>query len=185
VTVESLAIPEVKLIKPVIHHDNRGAFMEVYKRSSFVNAGITDTFVQWNHSYSRGNVLRGLHFQAPPKAHAKLVRCVLGEIVDVAVDVRCGSPSYGQWVKARLSAENGYQLYVPAGFAHGFAVLSDEAQVSYGLSGEFAPDYEVGIAWDDPDLAIDWEVTHPILSLRDRAQQPFSAVKRAFIYGAP
>jgi dTDP-4-dehydrorhamnose 3,5-epimerase len=183
VEIEALAIPEIKLIKPTIHPDNRGAFMEVYKRSSFLAAGIQDTFVQWNHSFSKQNVVRGLHFQVPPKAHAKLVRCVSGEIIDVAVDVRRGSPSYGRWVKARLSGENGYQLYIPPGFAHGFAVIR-EAQVSYGLSGEFAPDCECGVAWDDPALAIDWEVTDPILSARDEQQQPLSAIDSQFNYGA-
>jgi dTDP-4-dehydrorhamnose 3,5-epimerase len=183
VEIEALAIPELKLIKPVIHPDDRGLFMEVYKRSSFLAAGIQDTFVQWNHSYSRQNVVRGLHFQVPPQAHAKLVRCVSGEIIDVAVDVRRGSSTYGQWVKVRLSGENGYQLYIPSGFAHGFAVIR-EAQVSYGLTGEFAPDYECGFAWDDPELAIDWEVTQPILSARDQRLPPLSAIDSQFTYGA-
>lgn len=182
-TVQPLSIPEVKLIHLPVHRDARGSLMEVYKRSSFLAAGIAETFVQWNRSRSRRGVIRGLHCQIPPKAHAKLVCCAVGEILDVAVDVRRGSPSYGRHVAVRLSAESGAQLYIPAGFAHGFAVLSELAEVNYGLSSEFDPEHEVGIAWDDPELAIDWGIEAPILSARDRANPPLRAIDTRFVYG--
>jgi dTDP-4-dehydrorhamnose 3,5-epimerase len=149
--------------------DARGFFAETYKRSSFSERGIPDLFVQDNYSHSVRGVLRGLHYQKYPKAQAKLVRVIGGEIFDVAVDIRRGSPSYGRWVSAVLSATKGEMLYVPVGFAHGFCVLSDEADVAYKVTEEYAPEVERGIMWNDPDLAIPWPVRTPILSPEDAA----------------
>jgi dTDP-4-dehydrorhamnose 3,5-epimerase len=131
--------------------------------------GIGDVFVQDNHSRSTRGVLRGLHYQMPPAGQAKLVRVVLGEVWDVAVDIRHGSPTFGRWVGVTLSAENRRQLYVPVGFAHGFCVISEVAEFLYKASSYYAPDLERGIAWDDPDLAIPWPVAGPTLSARDRS----------------
>lgn len=179
---ERLELPEVILITPEVRGDARGFFMESYKRSVFAEHGIPDLFVQDNHSRSGRHVLRGLHFQVPPAAHAKLVRCTVGEILDVAVDIRRGSPSFGRWVGAVLSRENAQQLYVPLGFAHGFMVLSSEAEVQYKITHEYTPKAERGVAWDDPDIGIDWGVEHPVLSERDRRQPRLSDLDTGFTY---
>ena len=179
---ERLAIPEVILVTPEVAEDARGFFMESYKRSAFAAGGIEDSFVQDNHSSSAAGVLRGLHYQVPPAAHAKLVRCVRGEILDVAVDIRRGSPTFGHWVSARLSAESRQQLYVPVGFAHGFLVLSARAEVLYKISHEYAPDLERGVAWDDPAIGVAWGVSEPRLSQRDREQPPLAAAELPFVY---
>jgi len=141
--------------------------METYCASVFAANGIASDFVQDNTSFSERGVLRGLHFQRPPKAQGKLVRVVLGEIYDVAVDIRPASPTYGQWVAETLSAENRRQIYVPPGFAHGFCVLGERAGIAYKTTAEYAPDLEDGIRWNDPQIGIPWPIAEPVLSPRD------------------
>ena len=143
--------------------------MESYKYSEFFAFGIKERFVQDNHSRSKKGVLRGLHYQRHPKAQGKLVRVVVGEIFDVAVDLRLNSPTYGKWVGERLSAENKRMLYIPPGFAHGFCVLSEEAEVLYKTTEEYSPDHDAGIIWNDPEIGIDWPIERPILSPKDAA----------------
>ncbi len=163
-----LSIPDVILIKPKVFEDERGFFMETYKKSDFEKAGIKCEFVQDNHSKSKYGVLRGLHFQKEPYAQAKIVRCVRGVIYDVAVDLRRNSPTFGKYVAVILSEFNRYMLYIPRGFAHGFLVLSDEAEVIYKVDNEYAPEYECGLIWNDPDVNIPWPIDNPILSEKDR-----------------
>jgi dTDP-4-dehydrorhamnose 3,5-epimerase len=166
------AVPEVMLIEPKAFGDDRGWFMETYKRSEFEAHGIAVEFRQDNHSRSTGKgVLRGLHYQKDPAAQGKLVRCVVGTIFDVAVDIRKGSPTYGQWVSAELSAENRRMLWVPAGFAHGFCTLTDVSEVVYTATAEYSPAHDRGIRWNDPALGIRWPVQTPVLSIKD-AQAP-------------
>lgn len=166
-------MPTAQLIKPRRFGDARGWFTEVYSKRAFTALGIEDEFVQDNHSLSAPrHTLRGLHFQRPPYAQAKLVRCVRGRILDIAVDVRAGSPTYGQYVAAQLSEENGYQLFVPTGFAHGFLTLEENCEVTYKVTDFYAPDCDGGLRWNDPTLAIDWSLPagmEPELSDRDRA----------------
>lgn len=162
-----LEISDLILIEPVVFGDNRGFFFEFYKRSDFLKAGITEEFVQDNHSCSLKGVLRGLHFQKEPEAQGKLIRCIKGEIFDVAVDIRRDSPTFGRWVSVILSEENKKMLYIPPGFAHGFQVLSDMAEVIYKTTKEYSPQHEAGIIWNDPQLNINWPIKEPILSKRD------------------
>jgi dTDP-4-dehydrorhamnose 3,5-epimerase len=165
---EPTTIPGVVIISPPVFADDRGFLMETYKRSVFDVAGFTAPFVQENHSRSARGTLRGLHYQRAPKAQGKLVRVIVGEIFDVAVDIRKDSPTFGRWVGATLSAANRQSMYVPPGCAHGFCVTSPEAEVIYKMTEEYAPDHEDGIRWDDPGLAITWPLSTPILSDRDR-----------------
>ena len=166
--VTPTALPGVLLIEPIVIADARGWFGETYRADRYAAAGITDVFVQDNVSVSRRGVVRGLHFQNP-HGQAKLVYVVEGEVADVAVDVRTGSPTRGRWVSTLLSSTNHRQLYVPAGFAHGFAVLSDYATVAYKCSEYYAPGCERCIRWDDDELAIDWPAGEPVLSPKDAA----------------
>ena len=161
-------IPGVILVTPDIATDIRGFFSETYKYSVFAAHGIPDQFLQDNHSRSVKGVLRGLHYQLPPFGQAKLVRCLLGEIFDVAVDIRRSSATFGQWTAAVLSAENRKMLYLPAGFAHGFYILSEFAEVTYKVTLEYAPDCDRGIRWNDPEIAIAWPVENPVMSEKDR-----------------
>lgn len=161
-------IPDVVIIEPRVFADERGFFMETYKRSEFAALGIDEIFVQVNRSKSPKGILRGLHYQKQPQAQGKLVHALAGEIFDVAVDIRQGAPTFGRSVIIELSSKNKRMLYVPAGFAHGFCVVSDDAEVSYMTTAEYAPECEAGIRWDDPDLAIDWPIASPRLSQRDR-----------------
>ncbi|MBN2450292.1 MAG: dTDP-4-dehydrorhamnose 3,5-epimerase [Lentisphaeria bacterium] len=156
------------LIEPKVFRDRRGWFLESWNREAFEAAGIDTTFVQDNHSHSCRHTLRGMHFQIPPRAQAKLVRCTLGSIWDVIVDIRHGSPTYGRWQGHELSSESHFMLYVPAGFAHGFCVLSEAAEVQYKCSDFYAPEAARGIRWDDPDLDIAWPIRDPVLSDADR-----------------
>ncbi len=155
--VEALAIPAVKLLTPVRHGDARGFFVETYSRPAFAQAGVEVEFVQDNHSRSehRG-VLRGLHYQTPPFAQAKLVRVLRGRIFDVAVDIRRGSPTYGRWVGAELDAETGTQIYVPVGFAHGFCTLQPGTEVAYKVSAVYAPEHDRCLRWDDATIGVAW-----------------------------
>lgn len=163
----SLEIPGLILVEPKVFADDRGFFTETYKASDFAAHGIPGPFVQENYSHSVQGVLRGLHFQKAPAAQGKLVSVICGEIFDVAVDIRQGSPTYGRWAGVTLSAANHRLLYIPAGFAHGFCVLSAEADVVYRVTVEYAPQHDRGIRWDDPALGIAWPVNAPLLSLKD------------------
>ncbi len=163
-----LAISDVILVTPKIFGDSRGFFLEFYKHSDFVRAGIPEHFVQDNHSKSVKGVLRGLHFQKNPHAQGKLVRCISGSIFDAAVDIRKGSPSFGMWVGVELTSESGRMLYVPPGFAHGFQVTSDSAEVLYKCTAEYAQAEERGIIWNDPDIGVRWPLPNPILSEKDK-----------------
>jgi dTDP-4-dehydrorhamnose 3,5-epimerase len=154
------------LIEPDVHRDSRGFFVETFHAAKYAAGGIPCAFVQDNHSSSVANTLRGLHMQLR-RPQGKLVRVIEGEVWDVAVDARVGSRTYGQWVAELLSADNFRQLYIPPGCAHGFCVLSDTAQVQYKCTELYDPCDEIGIAWNDPDIAIPWPVTHPLLSERD------------------
>ena len=166
---EPLSLPEILLITPKRHGDARGWFTETYTRRAFAEAGVADDFVQENHAYSKEQgTLRGLHLQVPPKAISKLIRCVAGAIFDVAVDVRAGSPTYGRWAGAELSAENGRSLYVPRGFAHGYLTLTPDVEVLYKQDGYWAPDCERGVRWDDPAIGIDWPLPPGGVTLNDR-----------------
>jgi dTDP-4-dehydrorhamnose 3,5-epimerase len=155
------------LVEPEVFGDERGFFVETFSRDAWREMGVDADFVQHNHSRSVKDTLRGIHFQTTP-GQAKLVRCVRGEIIDVAVDLRRGSPTYGQWEGHVLNDENHRQLYVPVGCGHGFAVLSDVADVAYQVSSYYDPATESGIAWDDPDVGVDWQVAEPLLSDRDK-----------------
>ena len=168
-------IPDVIIVEPDVHRDDRGFFVETYQAEKYRAGGISRPFVQDNHSRSGARTLRGLHIQVR-RPQAKLVRVVEGEIYDVAVDVRRGSPTFGRWVSVRLSAENFWQCYVPVGFAHGFCVLTAAAQVEYKCTDVYDPAGEIGIAWNDPALAIPWPVTDPLLSERDRRHPTLAEV---------
>jgi dTDP-4-dehydrorhamnose 3,5-epimerase len=157
----------VLLVEPDVHRDTRGYFLETYQAEKYRTIGITDRFLQDNHSRSLRGTLRGLHIQVR-RPQAKLIRVIEGEIYDVAVDVRRGSPTFGKWTAAVLSAENFLQCYIPVGFAHGFAVTSDIAQVEYKCSDFYDPDAEIGLLWNDPALAIAWPAGPQLLSERDR-----------------
>ena len=161
---EEQKIKDVVLIKPDVYFDNRGFFMESYKKSIFKNHGIMQDFCQDNFSSSTKGVLRGLHYQIKPYEQAKLVRCIKGKIIDVALDIRQNSPHFGEYVKVELSETNKHILYIPEGFAHGFVVLSENADVYYKSSNEYAPNCERGIIWSEIDWDIDFE---PILSEKD------------------
>ena len=174
----------VKLIRPQRFGDERGWFSETYNRERYRALGVDVAFVQDNHSMSRDvGTLRGLHWQAPPQGQDKLVRCVRGAIWDVAVDARAGSPTFGQWVAAELSAENGHQMFVPVGFAHGFVTLRPDTEVEYKVSGLYAREAEGGVAWNDPALALPWPLQgKPILSAKDQVMPPLDEATTPFRY---
>lgn len=162
-------LPGVKILTPDRYGDHRGFFAETYSRRVFAELGLVDEFVQDNHSFSvTAGTVRGLHFQAPPKSQVKLVRCGRGAIFDVAVDIRRGSPTYGQWVGEVLSEGNGKQLFIPEGFAHGFVTLEPNSEIVYKCSDYYAPETEGSLRWDDPDIGIEWPLTgEPVLSEKD------------------
>jgi len=162
-----LFIPDVILIEVKVHKDERGFFEEIFKETEFRKNGIPSTFVQDNLSRSKYGVLRGLHYQLPPKAQGKLIKVVTGEIIDVAVDIRKDSPTFGKFVKQELSEKNGCMLYIPEGFAHGFCVVSELAHVIYKTTAEYAPELERGIIWNDPTIRVEWTVPTPKLSEKD------------------
>jgi dTDP-4-dehydrorhamnose 3,5-epimerase len=168
----------VVLLEPEVHGDQRGFMVETFSRDAWAELGVDVDFVQHNHSRSAKGTLRGLHFQTRP-GQAKLVRCARGRIFDVAVDLRRGSPTYGRWEGHVLDDESHRQLFVSVGFGHGFAVLSDVADVAYLLSSPYDPQTEAGIAWDDPDVGVDWPVSDPLLSERDKAAPRLAEVRDA------
>ncbi len=174
----------VLVLEPVVHRDERGFFLESYSARTLRAHGITTIFVQDNHSRSVRNTIRGLHYQAG-EGQVKLVRVLTGAILDVAVDIRWGSPTFGRWFGQVLSADNFLQMYIPVGFAHGFCVLSDIADVAYKCSSYYAPQDERGLAWDDPAIGIDWPVSDPILSARDRQHPTLAQIPRDFVYELP
>ena len=177
-----LQIPEVILIEVKSFQDERGLFLENFKESEFKNNGIDSNFVQDNFSHSVKGVLRGLHFQNNPKAQAKLVSALRGEIFDVAVDIRKNSPTFGKWVSEILSEKNHRLLYVPEGFAHGFCVLSEEADVLYKVNNEYSPENEKGIIWNDPDINIKWPIDKPILIEKDLQLSLLKDADNNFVY---
>lgn len=181
--IVATAIPEVKLIRPKRFGDHRGFFAEVYNRRTFEAMGLHFDFVQDNHSRSaQRGTLRGLHYQSPPFAQTKLVRVLKGSILDVAVDIRQGSPTFGRHVAVELSAEGFEQLLVPRGFAHGFVTLEDDVEVLYKVDAYYSAAHDHGIAWNDPDLAIDWPVSpvECVLSAKDAAQPAFADLPAHF-----
>ena len=166
----------VLLIEPLVHGDPRGRFYESYEKKKYQAVGIQEDFVQDNQSLSQKNVLRGLHYRIEPE-QAKLVRVVKGEVFDVVVDIRKNSSTFGKWQSFILSASNYLQLYVPIGFAHGFCVLSDEAEFLYKVSESYSAEKEKGILWNDPDIGIDWPISDPILSEKDKINPPLRSLK--------
>ena len=176
-------INDVILVIPKVFDDSRGFFLETYKKSEFQQNGINVDFLQDNHSKSSKGVLRGLHYQTNPKAQAKLVRCSKGKILDVAVDIRKNSPTFGKWVGEILSEENKRMLYIPAGFAHGFVVLSNEAELLYKASEEYSPQNDKGIKWNDPNINIDWKIDfRPLVSEKDNSLPFLKDVKEEDLF---
>lgn len=181
--VEALEIPDVKLVTPTRVGDARGFFSETYNAERFLAAGILPNFVQDNHSSSvKAGTVRGLHFQAPPFAQAKLVRVLRGAILDVAVDVRRSSPTYGKWVKAELSAQNGVQLFVPEGFLHGFVTLEAATEIAYKVDNYYSKEADGAVLWNDPDLGIDWGIgaAEVVISPKDAQAQSFAGFASPF-----
>lgn len=168
-------IEGLTIVEATVFGDERGFFMETYHRKKFSEAGITENFVQSNHARSVKNTVRGLHFQRP-HAQGKLVRCLFGVVFDVAVDIRPGSPTFGKWFGIHLSDENKLQLYIPPGFAHGYGVISDVAEVGYACTDLYSPQDEMGIIWNDPILGIKWGIELPILSEKDMRYPGFTAL---------
>jgi len=169
-TFERLEIPDVVLVRPTRHADERGFLQESYRESAFTEAGIRARFVQDNLARSARGVLRGLHYQIPPAAQGKLVSVVHGSIFDVAVDLRVGSPSFARWVGTTLEADTGNQLWIPPGFAHGYLVLTEVADVAYKVTEEYRPELDRGVLWSDPEIGIEWPVESPTVSPKDREQ---------------
>lgn len=170
------------IIKPDVFRDQRGYFFETYNRETFVKHGLDVTFVQDNESKSKKGVLRGLHFQRPPFAQCKLVRVVHGAIMDVAVDLRKGSPTCGKWHAVELSDENKLMFWIPEGFAHGFISLSDNTVVAYKCNNVYHRESEGSIHWNDPDIHIDWRINDPLVSEKDNLAPSFEEVKRSFLF---
>ena len=184
--IEDTELPEVKVLTPRIFEDGRGAFAETWNRKTMAALGLGMDFVQDNHSVSENRwTVRGLHFQIPPHAQGKLVRVVRGAVLDVAVDIRQGSPTFGRHVCVELTAENWKQLWVPAGFAHGFCTLLPETEVVYKVTDYYAPDCERGVIWSDPDLGIPWPVSgeNAVVVDRDQGFPTFSQIESYFTYG--
>jgi dTDP-4-dehydrorhamnose 3,5-epimerase len=178
-------IPDIRIIEPIIFSDDRGYFEETYRKDKLEEAiGYSIDFVQDNESKSSYGVLRGLHFQLPPFAQSKLVRVIKGKILDVAVDIRKGSPTFGKYVSVELSEENKRMVFIPRGFAHGFVVLSDEAIFSYKVDNYYSKENDSGIAYNDPALGIDWQLDTDVLKLseKDQIQQLLSDAERLFEY---
>ena len=181
-TFKRLSIPDVILVEPSSFSDDRGFFFESFKESDFFSNGIDKNFVQDNFSHSVNGVIRGLHFQKAPKAQAKLDTVLKGKIFDVAVDIRKNSPTYGKWVSEILSDDTHNLLYVSEGFAHGFCVISDEADVLYKVSNEYSQEHERSIIWNDPKLNIQWPITKPIISNKDNKLSLLENLDNDFVY---
>lgn len=182
--VDPTALSDVLIVTPRRFGDARGWFMETCSTPKLAEAGIAVEWVQDNHSFSATKgTLRGLHYQAPPHAQDKLVRCSRGAILDVAVDFRAGSPTFGKWVGVELSAENGRQLLVPRGFLHGFVTLTDDVEVQYKCSDVYAPDCDGAVRWNDPEIGIDWGVAVPMLSDKDAKAPLLKDAPRPFVWG--
>ncbi len=179
---KKLDIPEVILVEIQSFLDDRGFFLEIFKESTFISNGIDTKFVQDNFSHSVKGVLRGLHYQKNPKAQSKLVTVLRGDIFDVAVDIRKDSPTYGNWVGETLSENNHNLLYIPEGFAHGFCVLSESADVLYKVNQEYSPENERGIIWNDPQIDITWPIDKPILHQKDSKLPLLKNADNNFIY---
>ena len=174
----------VKLIRPEAYHDHRGFFMESYSRKVMMEGGIGVEMVQDNHSFSvSAGTIRGLHYQNNPMAQSKLVRVTSGEILDVVVDIRKGSPTFGKWFSEVISSENKLQIFVPRGFAHGFCTLSDNAEVCYKVDQYYSKDHDRGIFWNDPDIGIQWPDIPPILSSKDKSQPLLKDAEINFQFG--
>lgn len=185
--ISVLDIPEIRILKPQRFVDGRGYFSEIYNKRTLSSLGIEVEFVQDNCSLSiEEGTVRGLHFQIPPFAQDKLVRVIRGKMFDVAVDLRHGSPSYGRYVSAILSAEEWNQIYIPKGFAHGFCTLEPNTEVGYRVSEYYAPEYERGVHWNDPDLGIDWPISgsEVTLAARDQTLPPLKGLSEFFTYGS-
>ena len=181
--IDPTALPEVLILTPRRFGDARGWFMVTYNAARMAEAGIDIAWVQDNQSFSAvKGTLRGLHYQRPPHAQDKLVRCSRGAILDVAVDFRAGSPRFGQWVGVELSAENGRQLLVPKGFLHGFVTLTDDTEVQYKCSDVYAPDCDGAVRWDDPQIGVDWGIAAPVLSDKDRNAPLLAEAPRPFTW---
>lgn len=184
IKVIKTSIPDLVIVEPQVFGDSRGYFMESYNRKTFFDAGLTMEFVQDNESKSTKGVLRGLHFQTK-FTQGKLVRCTQGEVLDVAVDLRKGSPTYGRWQGIVLTAENKKMFYVPEGFAHGFLVLSDEAVFNYKCTNYYAPEFDGGIIWNDPEIGIEWPTDNSIeikLSEKDKQHKKLNEQNLPFMY---
>jgi len=175
-------IPGVVVIEYKKFDDNRGFFMETFQKSEFTAHGITLPFVQDNYSHSVRGVLRGLHYQKDPFAQGKLVLVLKGSVFDVGVDIRQGSPTYGEWIGEVLSAENRRMLYLPPGMAHGFCVLSDEVDFFYKVTADYAPETDRGFIWNDSEIGIDWPISDPILSKKDKKLPPFREADNNYIF---
>jgi len=181
-TFKRLEIPDVILVEPNLLSDNRGFFYESFKESDFLSYGIRDKFVQDNFSHSVRDVIRGLHYQNPPRSQAKLITAIKGKIFDVVVDIRKNSPTYGKWASEILSEDNHRLLYVPEGFAHGFCVLSEQSDVFYKVSNEYSPKHEQGIIWNDHTINISWPIEKPIISDKDNQLPSLENSNNDFIY---
>jgi dTDP-4-dehydrorhamnose 3,5-epimerase len=182
--IEPTAIADVLVLTPRRFGDARGWFTETWNAARMAEAGLDLPFVQDNHSFSAAKgTLRGLHFQSPPRAQDKLVRCSRGAILDVAVDIRTGSPTYGQHVAGELTPENGRQLFVPKGFLHGFVTLADDTEVQYKCTDLYSPEHDGAVRWDDPVIGIDWGVAEPILSDKDARAPLLSEIGQPFRHG--
>jgi dTDP-4-dehydrorhamnose 3,5-epimerase len=184
--IEPTDLPDVMVLTPARFGDDRGWFSETFNAARMAGLGLDMVWVQDNHSMSaKAGTLRGLHYQSPPHAQDKLVRCSKGAVLDVAVDIRRGSPGYGKWVGVELTPENGRQLLVPKGFLHGFVTKAPDTEVQYKCSDVYAPDCDGAIRWNDPDLGIDWGVSAPVLSAKDAAAPAFRVFTSPFTWSAP
>lgn len=176
-------LKDIYIVEPEVYGDSRGWFTESWSKRSLKKSGLDYNFVQDNHSFSANKgTLRGLHFQSNPKAQAKLVRCTRGAILDVAVDIRDGSPTYGQWILVELSEENKKQILIPRGFAHGFVTLTDDVEVQYKSDEYYSQEHDGGFAWNDPSIGVDWRIQNPILSEKDQKAPLLKDSMANFIY---
>ena len=178
---EPLSIPDVIAVRPTRHRDARGYFSEVYRSEPFRTAGIDADFVQDNLTRSSRGVLRGLHYQLPPSAQGKLIGVVRGTIFDVAVDLRRGAETFGRWAGRTLDGETGEMLWIPPGFAHGYCILSDQADVLYKVTATYAPELNRGLRWDDATVGVEWPIEDPVLSDADRVQPSFADCDNPFV----